>query len=246
MYDQLASIYDRFIDWPTRLARELPRLQAWLGAPPCRVADLACGTGQHAAALAAAGYDVVGFDPSAGALAVARAQFGQVTWHEAAFGHCAVVGEAPFDAAICLGNSWPHLLTPAALRAAVADLGRLLRPGGRALLAMRHLARSRRDRERWLPLRTVTDPDGTEWVFQRHYDHLPAARIDFHFVTLCRPAGGSWSQRVETTRLRAWTVAELGAAFEGWQLELASNLDGAPFDPATASDLVLRLQRGQE
>ncbi|NUP99346.1 MAG: class I SAM-dependent methyltransferase, partial [Armatimonadetes bacterium] len=46
MYDDLADLYDRFIGWPARLARELPPLLAWLGEAR-RVADVACGTGQH-------------------------------------------------------------------------------------------------------------------------------------------------------------------------------------------------------
>ena len=37
MYDQLAAVYDRFVDWPARLARELPPLTAWLGGPPLRI-----------------------------------------------------------------------------------------------------------------------------------------------------------------------------------------------------------------
>ena len=49
LYDALSSDYDRFVNWPSRLALELPFLQTELkriGA--ARVLDSACGTGQHA------------------------------------------------------------------------------------------------------------------------------------------------------------------------------------------------------
>ncbi|MGQ9804240.1 MAG: hypothetical protein ACUVSH_10470 [Anaerolineae bacterium] len=51
MYDDFSADYDRFVDWPGRLAAEVPfivqRLQR-VGAR--RVLDAACGTGMHAVA----------------------------------------------------------------------------------------------------------------------------------------------------------------------------------------------------
>ena len=67
MYDQLASVYDYFVNWESRLSYELPfllRTLTALGPTPTamHVLDAACGTGQHALALAREGYQVTGTD----------------------------------------------------------------------------------------------------------------------------------------------------------------------------------------
>ena len=78
-YDSFSDDYDRFVNWPNRLRFELPFLTAQLayaphagGALP-RVLDAACGTGQHALALASLGYPTAGADLSPGMIERARA-----------------------------------------------------------------------------------------------------------------------------------------------------------------------------
>lgn len=242
MYDALADIYDRFIDWPARLARELPHLTAFLG-DARRVADVACGTGRHANALAAHGYEVVGYDASPAALARAAAS-GLATFHEALFGHLSELGEPPCDALLCLGNSLPHVLDRDALQATVDDFARLLRPGGRALLHLRNLPLAAAQGERWLPLRAETDADGTEWIFQRLYDFGDDGLVQFHFVVLQRPAAGAWTRRIESTALRAWTAEELREVFAGWgAFEITGDLAGGVFEEGRSADLFVRGER---
>jgi len=49
MYDPFSADYDRFVDWPGRLAAELPLIERQLqGVGAHRVPDAACGTGMHA------------------------------------------------------------------------------------------------------------------------------------------------------------------------------------------------------
>ena len=61
MYDDFSQDYDRFVDWPGRLAVELPFLEARLKEGGARrVLDAACGTGMHALALAERGYEAAG------------------------------------------------------------------------------------------------------------------------------------------------------------------------------------------
>ncbi|MBN1814393.1 MAG: methyltransferase domain-containing protein [Anaerolineae bacterium] len=74
MYDSFSVDYDRFVNWPERLAAELPFIEGQLQAVgACHVLDAACGTGVHAIALAQRGYKVVGTDLSAGMVERARA-----------------------------------------------------------------------------------------------------------------------------------------------------------------------------
>jgi SAM-dependent methyltransferase len=73
LYDALADDYDRFVNWPERLARELPFLEGIfreLGVK--RVLDAACGTGWHAIALAQRGYQAAGADLSLPMVQLAR------------------------------------------------------------------------------------------------------------------------------------------------------------------------------
>ncbi len=244
MYDALADVYDRFIDWPARLRRELPLLTAWLGAAR-RVADVACGTGRHAIALAEQGYEVVGYDASPAALARAvAAATGPVRFHEGLFGRLSATGEAPFEALLCLGNSLPHILEPATLQATIDDFARLLKPGGRAMIHLRNLPLAAAQGERWLPLRAETDGDGTDRIFQRLYDFGPDPLVQFHFVVLQRRRGEEWTRRIESTTLRAWTVPELAEAFGAWrQFEIAGDLAGGEFEASRSGDLFVSVAR---
>src|SRR5690606_20311234 len=123
--------YDRFVNWQERLAFEMPFLEGQLqslvqdGNLP-RVLDSACGTGQHALALAQRGYPAAGADYAAGMIEQAeknRAALGlNVPFAVAGFGEMAgAFGEQSFDALLCLGNSLPHVITPGDLLSAVKD-----------------------------------------------------------------------------------------------------------------------------
>jgi len=81
LYDTLAADYDRFADWPARLAFELPFLERLFQAHGVQsVLDAACGTGRHALALAQRGYQAAGADTSAPMIERARAGPGATGW----------------------------------------------------------------------------------------------------------------------------------------------------------------------
>src|SRR3990170_5026125 len=116
MYDAFSDSYDRFVNWPSRLAFEMPFIEAQLhllapsNARPLRILDAACGTGMHVLALAQAGYTASGADLSAGMIQRARqnaqAHNLQVEFFTAGFGELApVTGAGHFDVLLCLGNS---------------------------------------------------------------------------------------------------------------------------------------------
>ncbi|NLS79114.1 MAG: class I SAM-dependent methyltransferase, partial [Chloroflexi bacterium] len=116
LYDDLSQDYDRFVNWGNRLAYELPFIERQLAAVGAkRVLDAACGTGQHALALAQRGYDVTGADLSEGMIAQARQNAARLgvpaRFAVAGFGELATQLGGGFDAVLCLGNSLPHLLT---------------------------------------------------------------------------------------------------------------------------------------
>lgn len=99
--------------------------------PGERVLDLGCGTGEHAAALAAQGVDVVGVDASASMLEIARRAFPHVTFVEVD-----AVIDAPmlglFDAVV--SNAALHWMSPQ--ESALAYVRDCLSPGGRFVAEM--------------------------------------------------------------------------------------------------------------
>jgi len=136
MYDRESAAWARRRNEPEhrelveRTAGEL----ASVVAPPGPVADLGCGPGAYALALARRGYDVVGVDGSPRMVEVARAQAARDEVG-ARFGVHDVSGPLRFaDAslggvlAILVLQHLPH---PAAL---LAEIRRCLRPGGHLLI----------------------------------------------------------------------------------------------------------------
>ena len=161
--------YDRFVNWERRLAYELPFIEAQLQAVGARrVLDVACGTGQHALALAQRGYRGAGRglergDDRAGARECgawleparraanrlpARRRFSSpalASWR-------AADERLGVDALLCLGSSLPHVLTEADLRATLADWHAALRPGGLLFVQNRNMDAVLARRDRWMPV----------------------------------------------------------------------------------------------
>ncbi len=216
MYDDLSSDYDRFVNWPARLALELPFIVQELRKERVhRVLDAACGTGMHAVALAQEGYEVVGADLSLKMIEAARANAAGVAVHfvVAGFGELYTKLGGSFDALLCLGNSLPHLLTPADLEAALADFAACLRDGGLLLIQNRNFDRVLAQRERWQEPQSYHEGD-QEWIFLRFYDFEPDGTLTFNLVTLHRQEKQEWKQRLIATRLWPQRQGELLTALE--------------------------------
>jgi SAM-dependent methyltransferase len=136
MYDRESAALERRHDEPEhreldeRTADELANVVA----PPGPVADLGCGPGPHALALARRGYDVVGLDGSPRMVEVARARATRDAL-DATFDVHDVSAPLRFADA-SLGGVLAvlvlqHLPHPAAF---VAEIRRCLRPGGHLLI----------------------------------------------------------------------------------------------------------------
>jgi glycine/sarcosine N-methyltransferase len=253
LYDELSQDYDRFVNWGERLAYEVPFIERWLASVAARrVLDAACGTGRHAIALAARGFEPVGADLSAPMIRQARgnaaAAGAEVPFFVAGFGHLAPLPGAPFDALLCLGNSLPHVLTLADLEHTLADFAAALRPGGSLLIQNRNLDAVVAARDRWMGPEAYREP-GREWLFVRFYDFNPDGTLTFNMVRLRREDGGPWQQQVDSTPLYPWSSADLaaslGAAGFG-DLRLYGDMAGAPFDPAASGNLIITAIRHEQ
>jgi len=250
MYDAFSEDYDRFVNWESRLASEMPFIERLLqplekDGQPVRVLDAACGTGMHAIELAQRGYQTAGADLSVKMVEHARVNAGwagvEVPFQAAGFGSLsAAFGKSAFDALLCLGNSLPHLLTPTELVAALEDFAECLRPGGLLIIQNRNFDAVVDQQERWMEPQSFSVGD-REWLFLRFYDFLADGLINFNIVTLQRYGNEAWSQRVNSTLLyplrEAETLQALHAA--GFQrVDEYGGLNGAPFEAQSSGNLV--------
>jgi SAM-dependent methyltransferase len=134
---RLARIYDHLdadrsdLDAYTAMVREF-------GARA--VLDVGCGTGTFACLLAAAGVDVVGVDPAAASLDVARRKPGadRVRW---LLGDATTLPSIAVDVATMTGNVAQVFVDDADWLAALAGIRRALRPSGRLVFEVRDPAR---------------------------------------------------------------------------------------------------------
>ena len=138
LFDAMAPTYDELEPWYEHLYDVLHTiLRDTIGRAPtatARALDAGCGTGFQSALLAELGWQTYGVDVSAGLLAVAqRRQPGS----SLALGSVEALPypDARFDAIVCCGSTLSFVDDPAR---AVAELSRVLRPGGRVLLDCEH------------------------------------------------------------------------------------------------------------
>jgi ubiquinone/menaquinone biosynthesis C-methylase UbiE len=101
--------------------------------PPGRALDAACGTGRHSLRLAASGHDVLGVDETEAMLALARARVPQAAFRVGSLTRLPLEDET-FDLAVC-SLALTHL---AEMSPAVAELARVVRPGGRVVVSDVH------------------------------------------------------------------------------------------------------------
>lgn len=247
LYDALAADYDRFVNWQGRLAHELPFFESlFAGQGVQRVLDVACGTGHHAIALAMQGYEVAGVDLSAAMIELARQNAAEqdvvAAFAVAGLGELSTLGQT-FDAALCLGNSLPHLLSAEAVDDALADLAAVLRPGGFLVIQNRNFDRVWAERERFMPPQAAQDAHG-EWIFVRFYDFHPET-VTFNMLRL-RRADDGWAQDAESTELRPIFSRDLARALDAAGFEpvlFHGSYDGSPFSPEESGDLIAVARR---
>jgi SAM-dependent methyltransferase len=109
------------------LERQLPRQSFG------RLLDLCCGTGRHALPLAQRGYAVVGLDRMARALDVLGTTGVRPVDRVQADMRALPIRDGSVDAVICMWQSFGQF-APHVNRAVLADVQRVVRPGGRLVL----------------------------------------------------------------------------------------------------------------
>lgn len=158
-YEAWAPIYD---EMPNALIEaEEPLVDEALdGLEPGRALDAACGTGRHTARLMKLGHETVGVDRSEAMLAVARERAPGAELRTGDLTDLPVEG-ASMDVAVC-ALALTHLPDPSG---AIAELARVVRPGGTIVLSDAHPAFV-------LLLGQALFPSGDGFAFVRNHVHL--------------------------------------------------------------------------
>jgi ubiquinone/menaquinone biosynthesis C-methylase UbiE len=118
-----------------KAALEVQAMMTWLALPAgAEVLDLCCGMGRHAIAMAHLRYSVTGFDLSESLLQVARRldEHGKVTWVNGDMRQLPF--DAQFDAVANLFTSFGYFATDEENESVLAQMKKVLRPGGKWLL----------------------------------------------------------------------------------------------------------------
>ena len=143
-YDSLADTYHAlYPDWRSAgraQAEALDRLLCRWHRGPADIADVACGIGTQLIGLAGLGHRMLGSDISARAVQRARrecAAAGVDAGLLVADMRELPLGDACADAVICADNALPHLLAESDVLAALAQMNRVLRPGGTLIITTR-------------------------------------------------------------------------------------------------------------
>ncbi|MEE8137915.1 MAG: class I SAM-dependent methyltransferase [Thermoanaerobaculia bacterium] len=240
-------IPSELVDWPKRLAKEQPLIGRVLAeAPSKRVLDLGCGTGQHARFLADQGYEVVAIDASEAALE--RAQNEPVpAGVQFLLGDMGAVERSVrghLGAALCLGNTLPHLLSPESLSRMLVGLKRRLLPGAPFLFQVLNYDRIFAGAERALPLELLPSPRGELIVVRLVQPREDGMVLHTTSALRYRPTADPVMEVVDThaTQLRGWKRAELETMLEVARLstrEVYGDMAAAPYDPLESLELVM-------
>ena len=258
-YDEFSRDYDRFVNWKSRLAAEIPFIEKQIN--PIKtgkqrkpaILDAACGSGMHAIELARKGFSACGADISPKMIKLAdlnaRASGVNVLFKEAFLGNLSYefnqAPDFPFDMIICMGNSLPHLLTKELLQSALIDMAACLSPRGQLILQHRNFDAILKKRERWFKPQSYKEKN-EEWIFIRFYDFDADGLITFNILRLHHLQNNEWQQDILSTRLyplKQDFLVDLLQDCGFSNIRCFGQMDEIAFNPNSSENLVITARK---
>lgn len=246
-YEEIAQHYDDI--FPVAAAqREF--LLTLAGPAPCRVLDVACGTGGYSAALAEAGHETLAcdLDPAMVGRAAARPGVFAFAADMSRLDQTPELNNLTFGLVFCIGNSLVHLPDRETAAATLVQFHKLLEPGGRLLLQIINYDRIIDQQIPGLP--AIENPAaGLRFTRQYRLD-AESGRVAFTTELILADQSGSLKMRsfVNTVELLALRSGELQqfcrqAGFA--DIRLYGGFSGQPFEIQKSQPLVLVAQKSR-
>lgn len=246
-YTPLVDDYDRMVDTPARVAREVPVLASLLRAAGARrVLEVGCATGGHAVALAREGFEVVAIDPCEGFIERARAQPDlppSVTFLPSSLEQWAPKAGGMHDALLCLGHTLPHLVVLRPLPNVIGVMAHVLCPGALVVLQLLNPTAIERLGVWSPPVRSWRDGAVEITHIRQWIDHGDSLQL---VVTRVRRGGGekfatTWDQ--ELPKVRAGELRSALEQGEWTDVRIVADWDMAPFEEETSVCMVVTARR---
>ena len=247
LFNDLTDVYEAMIDWPKRLAHEEPfyrRLFERVGVRS--VADVACGTGRHAAMFHSWQLRVEGSDISPAMIERARGHFGEppgLRWVVRAFDapdHPADGARPtePFDAAICVGNSLALAPDKPTAGRAIGQMLAAVRPGGAIVVHVLNLWHLPDGPCVWQKSKRTTLPQGEMLILKGVHRCGPRGYVD---LIVTGPSGGKplCSESVPLLGLEAADLEEMARRAGAAQVAFSGGYQDQRYQPQKSVDLVM-------
>ncbi len=236
IYGRIAPHYDALFPVSEVQARFLAERLRATGSRT--LLDAGCGSGRHLELLGGEGIALTGLEPDAGMAELARRRLGgEVEVAVAGLEDADTAVKGPFDAALCLGNTLAHLVTPGTLARGLEALAALLAPGGLLITQTVNFDKALAEGRGPFVPKTLPDGRGGELIFERSYD-FTAAPEQLGFRLSLRGAGVDLAETLPLLALtRERQLAALAAAGFG---EIAAHGDwtGADWSAETPATIL--------
>jgi glycine/sarcosine N-methyltransferase len=244
-FDDLTDVYEAMIDWPKRLANEEPfyrRLFERLGARS--IADVACGTGRHAAMFHGWGLSVEGSDISPAMIERARSTFGEpdgLRWVIRGFEE-PIRATEPVDVCVCVGNSLALAGDLAIVETAIRRMLEAVRDGGALVVHVLNLWKLRDGPCVWqrcvrtrLPQSEAIVVKGVARCGTRGFVHLVVVGLDGEPALFTESVPFLGLEAAELERMARRAGAGNVRFFGGYREQ--------PYQPQESTDLLMAAQK---
>jgi len=256
-FQDLTAVYDLLVDWPKRLAREEPfyrRLFERIGAR--RVADVACGTGRHAAMFHSWGLSVEGSDVDPKMIELARAKSrsgkgsdplglrgltplrtGGLRFVVRGFEEPIRAAE-PFDVALCVGNSLALAPDAATAARAVREMLAAVRDGGAVVVHVLNLWRLPDGPCVWQKCLRAALAQGDVLIAKGVHRSGTRGYVDLIVAPVDAPEQVH-SESVPLLGIEAAELSRMAAEAGASDVQLFGGYDEKPYEPLESTDLIL-------